>query len=196
MALKRQINRRGYGKLDLVAIGSRIRKRRLALKLSQAELGRLAGGIHVQSISKYERGVRAPLANVGDLSRALGMTNFELLTGQAVSRKFQRGLADAARDLRPQMPGQGKAADERVPGDDPPGLVLVAQNLRVSPEFLPWVLGLLRIFRSGKAEAIGGIRASINAFLGDLDYQKVEPVNPTGRGSVPKKGRRVAHGSR
>ncbi|MGD0265241.1 MAG: helix-turn-helix transcriptional regulator [Candidatus Methylomirabilota bacterium] len=98
MTVKKKINRRGYGQLDLAAVGNRIRERRTALKLSQAELGKLAGGIHVQSISKYERGVRAPLANVVDLSRALGITAYELLTGSP-AKDLSGGSEERRRQL-------------------------------------------------------------------------------------------------
>ena len=58
--------------LDLI-VGGRIKHRRIELKQTQSDLGRLAGGISFQQIQKYEAGInRVSASRLVHIARALG----------------------------------------------------------------------------------------------------------------------------
>ncbi len=178
MAVKQKRWSRRLGRsLDPVAIGKRIRERRKSLGLSQGELGRLAGGIDFQVISKYERGVRIPLANLTDLAGALGMTAYELVSGEAVAN-LRRGEDKQRRMSAGETVQQAMPGNQSAEVSDSPELVVTTQILRAAPEFLPWVVGLLRIFKAGNMEAKGAIQAAINGALLTVGMKAVGPTGP------------------
>ncbi|RBI87697.1 transcriptional regulator [Rhodosalinus halophilus] len=88
-----------------VEVGSRIRQRRIALGMSQTELGRLAG-VKFQQIQKYETGAnRVSASRLWAIASALGVP---------VMHFFEGVQADGKGGTAPQAPGDELLQDARA----------------------------------------------------------------------------------
>lgn len=81
---------------EIRSIGSRIRKHRKALELSQEELGELAG-IHPSYVGQLERGIRVPSISIlMRIARALGTQPGTLLEKEEPGRE---GIIQALKEV-------------------------------------------------------------------------------------------------
>lgn len=171
--VKEKIMPIGHEQVNPAVIGERIRLRRKSLKLTKAALARLVG-VHYQTIWRYEKGRIPDVDELARLARVLGVTVHELLTGEpgAMRRKGRKA----------EQPHAVQRLGERRRLRNPvPDLERVISLLQTAPKFVPWVLGLLRIFQVNNGDANFGIKCDINAFLGDLGLEKVRPLGRRAR---------------
>ena len=109
-----------------IAVGSAIRRRRLALKISQQDLARTIG-LTFQQVQKYERGLnRVSASKLFAVAAALDCRPGDLFPEPVAQDDAPRTYLDAAKTLEARRPGLIDKMS-RLPKD-----VLAAHDINVS----------------------------------------------------------------
>lgn len=113
------------------------------------------------------------LANIESGAKGVGKGLRILL--EAWIERVERG-EDYTIPIRPESRVKDIAPRDTLPKE----VRTILRDLKISPEFIPWVDGLIRILRDGGEGRRHGIQENIKAFLGDMEREGIKRARDAG----------------